>query len=156
MELQRDVTLDLDPDAVWELLTLPNELVTWLGAEVELDPVPGATGRVVDDDGTERAVVVEEVDEGRLLAWRWWPVDGERHQIGEADDGDDVGAVTRVEITVVPSGDGTAVRVVERPVTPAPVASAAVVPSRSGDWSGRTFDLEVSALVRSAVVAAVR
>ncbi len=163
MELRRGVKLDLEPDLVWELLTLPAELATWLGAEVELDPVPGSTGHVVDDDGTERRLVVEEVEEGRLLVWRWWPVEGDRRPDGEAgereagDEDDDGGAVTRVEITVTPSGDGTLVRVVERPIAPAPVTLAPVVSARSGErWSARAFDLEVSALVRSAVVAAVR
>ena len=63
--VERHVTLEADLDEVWELLTRPDDLAGWLGAEVVLDPTPGAAGLVVDHDGTRRRLTVDEVDEGR-------------------------------------------------------------------------------------------
>ena len=48
----------------------------WLADEVELDVRPGAEGTARWSDGTERHVVVDEVEAGRRLALCWW-ADGE-------------------------------------------------------------------------------
>ena len=97
--VERHVTLPTDLDEAWELLTDPADLAGWLGREVVLEPVPGATGSVVEHDGTRRHLIVDEVEAGRRLAWRWWV------------EGDD--ETSRVEITLAPAEQGTAVRVVE-------------------------------------------
>ena len=158
MDVQRDVELDLDPELVWELVSTAEELETWLGVEVELEPVEGSTGRVVEEDGTERRLVVEEVEEGHRLAWRWWPVTDEDLDDDDDDEGDDGAAdASRVEITVVPSGGGTRVEVVEAPVAPLPrvtgVSAAHTVSACAAErWTGRLLGLEVTGLVRSALV----
>src|SRR4051794_38578045 len=56
--IHRHLELDVDLDELWQLVTDPDELATWLGDEVELDPVPGGAGRLVDDD-VERHVRVD-------------------------------------------------------------------------------------------------
>jgi uncharacterized protein YndB with AHSA1/START domain len=135
--VERHVTLPTDLEEAWELLTDPDELAAWLGDEVVLDPQPGASGHVLERDGTRRSLVVEEVDEGARLAWRWWPTDE-----------DPVAGASRVEITLSPTADGTLVRVVETALTPiGPVARA----SAGEAWSHRLLHLEALLLIAAAV-----
>jgi len=136
--IERTVTLPTHLDEAWELLTHPDELATWLGDDVVLDPTPGAPGRVLERDGTDRSLVVEQVDHGRCLSWRWW-VDG--------DDPDVTGS--RVEITLSPTTDGTLVRVIEQPLAS---ASVPVARATAGDaWSHRLLHLESLLLVAAAI-----
>jgi len=135
--VERHVTLPADLLGAWELLTRPDDLAAWLGAEVALDPTPGAAGAVVDHDGTHRHLVVDEVDRGRRLSWRWWA------------EGDEAGA-SRVEITLVPTLDGTEVRVVEELVA-APERRAKASATTGEAWSHRLLHLEALLLVAAAV-----
>jgi uncharacterized protein YndB with AHSA1/START domain len=138
--VERTVTLPTDVAGAWELLTDPHELAAWLGDDVVLHPVPGAAGRVLERDGTDRSLVIDEVDEGRLLSWRWW-VDGE----------DPEQTSSRVAITLSPSPDGTLVRVTEQllPTAAASVATASAVASEA--WSHRLLHLESLLLLAAAV-----
>lgn len=141
--VERAVTLDADPTEAWELLTRPDDLAGWLGADVELEPVPGATGVVVDHDGTRRRLVIDEVEHESRISWRWW-VDGDDH------------AASSVEITLSPVTDGTRIAVVERPLPG--VASvtacasthpvAATLGARAA-WAHRLLHLELLLLTAS-------
>lgn len=133
--VERHVTLPASADEVWELLTRPEELRTWLGDEVVLDPTPGSPGRVVERDRPGRALVVEEVEAGQRLAWRWWV------------DGEDPSTASRVEITLDPTEGGTLLRVVEErlPSTTSARAQAGAA------WSHRLLHLEALLLVAAAV-----
>ena len=125
--ISRQVTLPTDLEEAWDLLTDAG----WLGAQVELHPVEGAPGTVVDHDGTRRHLVVEQVAEGERLAWRWWT--------------DDDRDVSRVEITLAPVEDGTRVTVTE-------AAATSVARAQAGDaWSHRLLHLESLLLVAAAV-----
>src|SRR5262245_55866046 len=124
--VEHAITVDAPPDEVWSIITEEDELATWLGDEAELDPVPGGDGQVIDDDGVLRRIRVDEVEEGRSIRWTWWPESSE-------DD------ATLVEITIVPDGDGSEVRVVET----APVASATT------QWTtSQTLSFELRTLTR--------
>jgi uncharacterized protein YndB with AHSA1/START domain len=134
--ITRSVTLDTDAEAAWALVTRAEDLESWLGAEVVLDPTPGAPGSVIDHDGTRRRLVIDDVDEGRRITWRWWE-----------DGGDTAGAPSQVEITLTPSAGGTLVTVVEQPVPAAPGARAmarafATAGAAAQAWSGRLLQLE--------------
>ena len=130
----REITLPVDVEEAWALLTRPDDLAAWLGRDVRLDLTPGAAGRVVDHDGSVRRVVVDAVDPGRRLAWHWW------------DEGSPADT-SRVEITVTPTQQGTAVRVVEALPTATPVAQA-----KAGEaWSHRLLHLESLLLIAAAV-----
>lgn len=133
--VERHVTLPTDLDSAWALVTEPDDLAGWLGAEVQLDPTPGAAGQVVDHDGTRRALVVDEVTAGRRLSWRWW---------------DDDGAASHVEVTLTPGDSGTLVTVVERPL-PSPSATAHASAATGEAWSHRLLHLEALLLVAAAV-----
>lgn len=147
--LERSVTLDTSLDRAWDLLTAPDHLTGWLGAEVDLTPVAGTEGSVVDHDGTRRRVVVDDVRPGERIAWHWW-VDG-----STADP-----QPTRVEITLTPAASGTRIDVVEHRLPGPPAASAAVRGAGSGRvsattasvrWGHRLLHLELLALVLVAV-----
>ncbi len=134
--VERRVTLPTDAEEAWALLTEAEHLADWLGAEVELQPEPGAGGLVVDHDGTRRRLVVDEVDVGRRLAWHW------------AEEGDEgrLGVVTRVEVTLTPEDQGTRLLVTERAVESTPVQASA-----GSAWSHRLRHLEALLLVAAAV-----
>jgi len=139
--VERQVTLPASLDEAWDLLTRPEDLAGWLGREVDLAPTPGAAGVVVDHDGTRRRVVVDRVDAGHRLSWRW------------AEEGEDgtVGAPSHVELTLAPAedGSGTLLTVVERPLET--TGSATAQASASAAWSHRLLHLEALLLIAAAV-----
>src|SRR5688572_8616116 len=136
--VERHVTLPADLLEAWELLTRPDDLAAWLGAEVTLDPTPGSAGAVIDHDGTRRRLVVDEVELGRRLSWRWWT------------EGDEDRA-SRVEITLLPGLDGTEVRVVEELLVGGPKPRAEATAATGEAWSHRLLHLEALLLVAAAV-----
>jgi uncharacterized protein YndB with AHSA1/START domain len=117
--VEQEIELDADAETVGRALTDADELASWLGDEVDLDLRPGGGGRVVDEDGTVRHVLVTDVEPGRV-AWHWW-VDG--------------GELSTVEITAVPIEVGTRVRIVETVAAASTAggwACASVAPGRAG------------------------
>ena len=99
-EVEREITVPVDPERAWELVTRPDHLERWFAEHVELDPIPGAPVRVVGDDGGERHGVVEEVDAPRRLRFVWYePPDG---------------PPSSVEIEVTPLDGGSRISVTER------------------------------------------
>jgi uncharacterized protein YndB with AHSA1/START domain len=109
--VRREIELDAAPADVWDALTRPELLEHWFEAEVELDPRPGGAGRFIGADGEHRIARVDDVDEGRRLAFTWWP----------DDDGDD--PVSKVEFVLTPTPAGTRVVVTESPLTARACAS---------------------------------
>jgi|HigsolmetaAR202D_1030399.scaffolds.fasta_scaffold15893_4 Uncharacterized conserved protein len=66
----REEEFEASADQVWRALTDEAILEQWLAEEVELDLREGGEVRV-RDDGEERRGRVEDVDEGRRLAFTW-------------------------------------------------------------------------------------
>jgi len=90
--ITRQVDLDAPADELWDLVSDPDQMATWLGDSVDVDLRPGGTGTVVDD-GIVRHVQIEEVSESRRLSFTWWE-SGDRSTesrvvfaIGTSDDG---------------------------------------------------------------------
>jgi uncharacterized protein YndB with AHSA1/START domain len=103
--VRREIVLPVERERAWALLTEPAELREWLADEVELEPEEGAPVRAVwAADGEEREGVVEEVEDGRRLRFRW--------------DDDATGIPSRVEWTLDDAPGGTRVIVEERPLVP--------------------------------------
>lgn len=106
--VERETVVPASPDEVWEALTDERLLAEWLAPEVELAPYEGGEVSVRLEDGTQRCGTVDEVDEGRRLAFRW-----ERDGAGES----------RVELTVDAVPGGARVVVVESGPARAPAAA---------------------------------
>jgi uncharacterized protein YndB with AHSA1/START domain len=129
--VRREIVLPVERERAWALLTEPAELREWLADDVELEPEVGASLRMAWDDGEVREGLVEEVEEERLLRFRW-------------DDGT-TGVPSRVEWTLDDAPGGTRVTVVERPLVPLELHGI-VVPWNP--WSAR-----LPALARAAALA---
>jgi uncharacterized protein YndB with AHSA1/START domain len=99
--VRREVVLPVDLDAAWANLADAEGLAGWLADEVDLEVREGSKGVARWSDGTERHVVVDEVEAGRRLAICWWA------------DGEDA---TLVDLTLDDHADGTRLVVVEVPV----------------------------------------
>ena len=99
MDVTREVDLESSVDEVWELLTDSDELSGWFGDDVSLDATPGGEGTFVED-GLVRRAVVEEVEAGRHLSFRWW-VDGDEE------------SASRVAFTITETDAGTHLTVTE-------------------------------------------
>jgi len=96
--VRREVTLPVEPERAWELITDPEELEGWLADEVELEPEEGGDVHVTFEDGEQRWGTVEEVEPERRLTFVW---------------GD-----SRVEWVLEPVPEGTRLVVVERSLAP--------------------------------------
>jgi uncharacterized protein YndB with AHSA1/START domain len=103
--VSREVLLPVPPVAVWDSLTRPDELSSWLGSQVELDLRPGGVLRL-NADGIARMGVVEAVSPFEYLSFRWRPLVAGPH-------GPILGPGTRVEFALEAEGEGTRLRVVE-------------------------------------------
>ena len=132
--VRREIEVEAPPADVWNALTRPELLEQWLEAEVELDPRPGGTGRFVSAGGEHRLARVDDVDEGRRLAFTWWP-----------DDGGDEPA-SRVEFVLTPLQGGTRLVVTESPLT---ARACAATTGTSWAWRLELLVLTLLMLVRA-------
>jgi uncharacterized protein YndB with AHSA1/START domain len=111
LAVRRELVLPFTREEAWPLLGDPAELETWFADEVGFAIEEGASGTVRVDEG-ERIAVVEEVEPGRRVSFRWWdPAEPE--------------AETLVDLTLDDVPEGTRLVVVELPVRSLPVAPAA-------------------------------
>jgi uncharacterized protein YndB with AHSA1/START domain len=130
--VRREIVLPVERERAWALLTEPAELREWLADEVELEPETGAPVRAVWwASGEQREGVVEEVEDGRRLRFRW--------------DDDATGVPSRVEWTLDDAPGGTRVVVEERPLVPLEVAGVPL------PWRPRAT--AATALARAAALA---
>lgn len=132
--VRRETILDAPRDEVWARIASPEGLASWLADEVALDEVvPGASGTVVED-GVQRRVSIEEVEDGRRVALSWC-ADGEDPSLVEltlddADAGeDDVAAPAPLDAE--PARARTRMVVVELPLVTLRVATVATVRAAS-------------------------
>jgi uncharacterized protein YndB with AHSA1/START domain len=107
--VEREVTVPASPAEVWLAVTQSDEVSAWFGADAQLEVRPGGRGVFRWRDGTERHVVVEDVEPPRRLSFRWLPF--QRTAAGEVI----TLPSTRVEIILDEVPGGTRVRVVEQP-----------------------------------------
>jgi uncharacterized protein YndB with AHSA1/START domain len=98
--VRREIVLEAPREEVWEAVTDPERLEEWFANDVELEVEPGGAGCFRWDDGTVRHAVVEEVEEERRLAFRWW---------------EDEEAPSSVEVVLEDDPDGTRLTVTEAP-----------------------------------------
>jgi uncharacterized protein YndB with AHSA1/START domain len=104
-ELIREVVMDASPATIFPFLTDPAQHVRWMGTGAELEPVPGGRYRVMVQ-GKHPAVgeFVEVVPDTKVVFTFGW--DEPDHPIPAGS--------TEVEITLIPDGGKTRVRLVHR------------------------------------------
>ncbi|HET6507652.1 MAG TPA: SRPBCC domain-containing protein [Baekduia sp.] len=129
--VRRETVLDAPRDEVWARIASPEGLASWLADEVALDDVaPGASGTVVED-GVERRVEIEEVEDGRRVALSWCADDGEPSLVeltlDDVEDDADADAA---------AGPRTRMVVVELPLVTLRVASLATLRAASSAARG--------------------
>jgi uncharacterized protein YndB with AHSA1/START domain len=103
--IHREVRINAAPATVFAYFTDAEKIVRWMGIAAELEPVPGGAFRVDLTGLTSiRGTFLEVVPSTRLVfSWQW--VGGD-HPV--------LSASSTVEITLIPDGEGTLVRVAHR------------------------------------------
>lgn len=70
--VRRTITIAAPTSAVWDAVTRPEKIAQWFGQRVSLEPVAvGAEGVIGFDGYGDFPVIVEAVDPGRLISYRW-------------------------------------------------------------------------------------
>jgi uncharacterized protein YndB with AHSA1/START domain len=104
-ELVREIMIDATPETIWPFLTDPERHVEWLGTVAEIDPQPGGVYRVlVGGQHQSAGEYVEVVPMERVVFTFGWEQEGPPIPPGS----------TTIEISLVPEGDKTLVRLVHR------------------------------------------
>ena len=120
---RRDIVLPAGTESVWRAITEPGALADWFGARVEWDLRPGGRAHFRPvAEGADREGVIDDVEPGRSLRFRWWPADA---------DGD----VSEVAYELEPDEGGTALTVTERRLS-VPARSATAPPRPAGAAMG--------------------
>jgi uncharacterized protein YndB with AHSA1/START domain len=104
-ELVREVTIGASPATIFPFLIDPSQHVRWMGTEADLEPLPGGRYRVLAM-GVHPGVgeFLEVVPNEKVVFTFGW--DEPNHPIPAGS--------TEVEITLVPEGDKTRVRLSHR------------------------------------------
>ncbi|MFI5954920.1 SRPBCC family protein [Cryptosporangium sp. NPDC051539] len=74
--IERELHIDATPEVVYEVISSPEHLREWWPDDVDLDPVPGATGSITFGDPASPDAKVEELtivdaDPPRRFSFRW-------------------------------------------------------------------------------------
>lgn len=141
--VRKTIEIEAPRWAVWEALTEPALLASWLGPTADLAFVRGATGSMVVDGSVRRVRVTDVLDEQRLV-WEWTSGDGDLE--GDADfdfdfDFDGDGERSEVAITLAEVDGRTVVEVVERRGAS---ARCAIGPAEVDAWDRRLVGLQLS------------
>jgi uncharacterized protein YndB with AHSA1/START domain len=118
-ELTREIVVDASPATIFQFLVDPELHVKWLGTEAELDPRSGGIYRVlVGGKHPSVGEFVEVVPDEKVVFTFGW--DEPDHPIPAGS--------TQVEITLIPDGGKTRVRLVHRGLP------ADAVSDHTGGW----------------------
>lgn len=109
-QIERSIYVEAAPDVVYEVISSPEHLKEWWSDEVvDLEPVPGSVGELVWGERTSpdsHVARIEVVDAAppRLFSFRWAHL---------SDDGVPPMNSLLVTFKLVPSGEGTTLRMTE-------------------------------------------
>ncbi len=139
----RSIHLDVSADDLWDALADADHWPAWLGIADGMNVRPGGAGSVVEADGTRRRLVVDRVDHGERLVWRWWPEDDGAGGGG----GPSQGSTVELVVAPVAGGGGSRLTVTERLSASAGPGSQE---SAAWGWDVRLVHLAVLLLLLSA------
>ncbi|GIF63169.1 activator of HSP90 ATPase [Asanoa ishikariensis] len=105
--IERDILVDASPDVVFDVVSKPEHIQEWWPDEARFESVPGAPGELVwrDADTGETktvALTVVEVDPPKRFSFRWCYPEPDRTE-----------PALLVTFDLLPSGDGTRIRMTE-------------------------------------------
>jgi uncharacterized protein YndB with AHSA1/START domain len=102
--VEREVRIAARPETVFEFFVDPQKMLQWKGRKAELDPRPGGVYRVeINDEATARGEYVAIEPPNRVVfTWGWEGQESGAHAVPTG--------ASRVEVELVPDGDGTLVR----------------------------------------------
>jgi uncharacterized protein YndB with AHSA1/START domain len=105
-EVVQEIMVDASPETLFELLTVPDQHIRWMGTEAEMDARPGGTYRVlVAGQHPASGEFVEVVPNEKVVFTFGW----------DAPDNPVPPGSSTIEITLHPEGGGkTRVRLVHR------------------------------------------
>ncbi|SEL17670.1 SRPBCC family protein [Streptacidiphilus jiangxiensis] len=74
--IEREIHVEASPEVVYEVVSTPEHLAAWWPDEVEMEPVPGATGMLAFGDSASpdrhvEPLTVVEADPPRRFSFRW-------------------------------------------------------------------------------------
>jgi uncharacterized protein YndB with AHSA1/START domain len=87
---------------VWEFFVDPDKATRWMGRSATLDPRPGGEYRVEVTSGNVARGEFVELDRPHRLVWTWGWEPGSPSPVEPGS--------TRIEVELVPEGEGTLVR----------------------------------------------
>lgn len=99
--VEREVHVAARPETIFPFLTDATKMLRWMGIAVELDPRPGGVYLVrINSQNVARGHFVEVVSHTRIVfTWGW---EGANSAVPPGS--------TTVEVSLIPDGDGTIVR----------------------------------------------
>jgi len=102
-QIERTVELAHPPASVWAALTTAEGLGTWFGNAATIDLRPGGAAEMTWTSGDRATMRIERVEEPTVFGFTW----------GISGLADDDPRRTYVEFTLVPTGGGTRLTVIE-------------------------------------------
>jgi uncharacterized protein YndB with AHSA1/START domain len=110
--IEREIRIAARPETVFDFWTDPARMARWMGRDVRLDPRPGGEVRIGYNDTDIASGTFVEVDRPVRLVLTWgWEAPGDPTPPG----------ASRVEVTLLPDGDGTILRLRHSGLAPAVV-----------------------------------
>jgi uncharacterized protein YndB with AHSA1/START domain len=101
--VERELSIAATPETVWEFLVDPEKAVRWMGTNATLEPRPGGLYLCEVIPGHTAMGEFIEVDRPRRIVYTWgWEKSDQEGAIAPGS--------TRIEIELVPEGDGTKLR----------------------------------------------
>ncbi len=128
--IERTLQLPHPPERVWAALTTAEGLGTWFGNRAEIDLRVGGQAKLAWDSGDTATLTIERLEPPQVFAYTW-PVHGLP---------DDDPRRTRVEFTLVPTGGGTTLTMIETGFAQLPDAGDHKV-AYAGNTEGWTSEL---------------
>lgn len=131
--VEREVRIAARPETVFDFFVDPQKMIQWKGRKAELDPRPGGVYRVeINDQAIARGEYVEIDAPSRVVfTWGWEGQESGEHAVAPGS--------SRVEVDLVPDGDGTLVRLRHLDL-----------PEQSREIHGQGWDLYLGRLAKAA------